>query len=77
MSEQKFDDEAKTLELSHMLKELAVSKAILNGGDPASALFGAALRGLQDNYGKDGWLPLAKRWLQSLTDAEDAPTSYN
>lgn len=74
---EQFEDGNATLELANMLKEYAVSKTILNGGDPASALFGAAMKVLQDQHGKDGWIPVAKRWLQTLIDAEGAPTSYN
>lgn len=72
-----FDGGAATLQLAHQLKEIAVSKAMLNGGDPASALFGASFRVLQDDHGKDGWLPIAKKWLQTLIASEGAPTAYN
>ena len=72
-----FDDGNATLVLGNHLKDYAVAKAALDGGDASIALFKAFAGVLQDQYGKDGWLPLAQRFLKTLIDAESAPTAYN
>lgn len=66
-----------TITMSNELKDAAVRMAAETGGDPAPALFGAAMKALDDQFGKGTWAPLARRWLQTVIDAENGPPTHN
>lgn len=72
-----FDEGNATIDLANQLKEYAECKAILNGGDAASALFGAAMKMIKDELGDEHVVPVAKMWLSTIIAADGAPTAYN
>lgn len=73
---EKFENTAQSIALSNRCKEFAVSMAAVEGGDPASALFGAAIKVIEERFGKEHILPVAKIMLESVVEAERGPGAH-
>lgn len=65
-----FDRSTATLALSDRCKEFAVSASIMEGGDPVSALFGAAIKAIEERLGEEHVLPVAKMFLETVIDSQ-------
>lgn len=70
---EKFDRSTATLVLSDRCREFAVSASIIDGSDPVSALFGAAIKTIEERLGQEHVLPVAKMFLETLLDSQGQP----
>lgn len=66
-----------TLALTNELIDVAQRLAAGTGAEPAVALFGAAMKILEEQFGEEAWMPLATCWLQTISKIENASTSSN
>lgn len=72
-----FGADAATLEMSNAFAAEALSLAAQNGGDPAAALIGAAMKVVKELLGDEHVVPVTKRFLQTIIASDGAPTGYN